>query len=517
MASGPTVGLDIGTQQIKAVEIRPGKTGLAVSALGISPTPFGVMQNNIITDPKVMGQAIKQLFKESGITSKRVIGSVAGQSAVVIRIIEVPRMTEAELKETMKWEVERHVPFAPSETIMDYQPLPPTPGAENSPNMEVLLAVAQQDIVSNLIDTLFGAGLDPIAIDIEPLACARALLDIQNGQPVVRPTAMQSPTGEFTGDLPGSYGQETVAVVNVGASNTDIGIFQDGQLVFPRSLPLAGDSLTRAIAEILGYPLDQSERLKREYGEVQLDKIGIYTGTAYGDGGYEGPQFADEEPSFTNLGDTEDVPLRNPFDTSPDESLGRNPFDTLPEAPQFDDLDRTQPIPTRTLNLAKPVDAGAVPPFMPTDAGFGFPGAGGSDAVSRDQVFEAIAPVLGELATELRRSLDYYRSRAQGRSVDRLILTGGSASLKNFDVFLQNELQVPVVVADPLQGLNVASKHYDPAYLQSIAPVFTVAVGLAARNAVFDANPAAKPPKAARAGKGKKDAKQAAGATNPPV
>ncbi len=515
MASGPVVGLDIGTQQIKAVELRFGKTGLAISALGIAPTPFGVMQNNIITDPKVMGQAIRQLFKESGITSKRVVGSVAGQSAVVIRIIEVPRMTEAELKETMKWEVERHVPFAPSETIMDYQPLPPSPGAENSPNMEVLLAVAQQDIVSNLIDTLFGAGLDPIAIDIEPLACARALLDVQNGQPVARPPAMQGATGEFTGELPGSYEQETVAVVNVGASNTDIGIFQDGQLVFPRSLPLAGDSLTRAIAEILGYPLDQSERLKREYGEVQLDKIGIYTGTAYGGDGYEGPQFSEEEPSF-NLGESEDVPLRNPFDTSPDETLGRNPFDTSPEGPQFDELDKTQPIPTRTLNLAKPSEMGAVSPFMPTDAGFGFPGAGGgSDSASRDQVFEAIAPVLGELATELRRSLDYYRSRAQGRSVDRLILTGGSASLKNFDVFLQNELQVPVSVADPLQGLNVASKHYDPAYLQTIAPVFTVAVGLAARNAVFDANPAAKPPKAPRGGK--KDAKQTAGATNPPV
>ena len=296
MASGPIVGLDIGTQQVKAVEMRSGKTGLTISALGVVPTPFGVMQNNIITDPKVMAQLIRQLLKESGITSKRVVGSVAGQTAVVIRIIEVPRMTEAELKETMKWEVERHVPFAPSETIMDYQPLPSNgPQAENNPNMEVLLTVAQQDIVSNFVDTLFGAGLDPVAIDIEPLACSRALLDIAGGHPVIRsqvPVATQ--TGEFTGAIPGDEGQETVAIVNIGASNTDISIFQDGQLVFPRSLPLAGDSLTRAISEILGYPLDQSERIKRDYGSVQLDKIGIYTGTAYGDSGYEGPQFQEE-------------------------------------------------------------------------------------------------------------------------------------------------------------------------------------------------------------------------------
>lgn len=516
MASGPIVGIDIGTQQIKAVEVRPGRSGLSISAIGITPTPFGVMQNNVITDPKLMAQALRQLFRESGITAKKVVGSVAGQSSVVIRIIEVPRMTDAELKETMKWEVERHVPFAPSETIMDYQPLPPLgPQGDNNPSMEVLLAVAQQDIVGNFIDTLFAAGLDPIAIDIEPLAVARALLELSNGQPVVRPPVMSAQTGEFTGSLPGGEEHDTAAIVNVGASNTDISIFQDGQLVFPRSLPLAGDSLTRAISEILGYPLDQAERIKRDYAEVQLDKIGIYTGTAYGEG-YEGPQFQEEVPSFI---ETDDVPLRNPFDTSGDfdSSLGQNPFMTTPEGPQFDDAERTQPIPKRTLNLARPVENSGAPPFIPpsgADAGLGMPGgmSNVNESALRDQVFEAIAPVLGELATELRRSLDYYRSRAQGRSVDRLILTGGSASLANFAPFLQSELQVPVTVADPLLGMDVASKHYEPSYLQTISPMFAVAVGLAARNAVLDANPVARPtrpPKGQVAG--------SAGTTSPPT
>ena len=155
MAFKPTVGLDIGTQQIKVVELRPGKSGrLAVTAVGVAPTPVGVLQNNIITDPQLMGQAIKQLLRESGITAKRAVGSVAGQSAVVVRIIEVPKMTDAELKETMRWEVERHVPFAPSETVIDYQPLASAdPMAEANPNMEVLLAVAQQDVIANFVDT----------------------------------------------------------------------------------------------------------------------------------------------------------------------------------------------------------------------------------------------------------------------------------------------------------------------------------------------------------------------------
>jgi type IV pilus assembly protein PilM len=124
-----------------------------------------------------------------------------------------------------------------------------------------------------------------------------------------------------------------------------------------------------------------------------------------------------------------------------------------------------------------------------------------ADTGLRDHVFEAIAPILSELATEIRRSLDYYRSRAQGRSVDRVLVSGGTANLKNIDQFLQAELQVPVTIANPFSGMAVSSKNFDPAYLRTIASGFTIAVGLAAREAVFEANPLPKKGKAPKAPK----------------
>lgn len=497
MAAGPLVGIDIGTQQIKIAELRPGKTGLVVSALALGPTPLGIIQNSIITDPAAMGAAVKQLMRSSGITAKKAVGCIAGQNAVVIRIIEVPRMTDAELKETMKWEVERHVPFAPSETVLDYQPLTPrTPEAASGPNMEVLLAVAQQDAVSNYLDVLFAAGLDPVAIDVEPLAVARAVLDLSGGQAVVRPQPM-------LGELP--YDQspaETVAVINIGAANTEIAIYQGDQLAFPRSLPLAGDSLTRAIAEAMQYTIDQAEREKCEYGMVQLDRMAVYTGTAYDtEGGYEAPEFSDDQFGLEDVQD-------NPFDLNAnlDADFG-NAFRSAPSGPLgdagADEMTRTQPMPRRTLNLARPVQSDAPPAFLPpTDDTFGLPAGGGVDeSKRRDEIFEAIAPVLQELSAEIRRSLDYYRSRGAQVSVDRVLLTGGSASLTNLAAFLQNELQTPVSVANALDGLTVTSKHYDPSYLATIAPAFTIAVGLAARDAVFGANPLPKKPKPVKAPK----------------
>ncbi len=238
---------------------------------------------------------------------------------------------------------------------------------------------------------------------------------------------------------------ETVAVVNIGAANTDIAIYQGDQLTFPRSLPLAGDSLTRAIAEALQYTMDQAERVKREYATVDLARIAVYTGTAYEEG-YDTPQFTDED-NF-NLNEDAD----NPFDlnTGEDEFGGvrttpsgrlTTPSGRLGEA-QFDDVERTQPIDRRILNLAggRPLASDNAPLFPPADDGFGLaPMTGGvDDQKLRDDIFEAIAPVLGELASELRRSLDYYRSRGAQVSVDRILLTGGSAGLTNLAAFLQN-------------------------------------------------------------------------------
>ena len=498
MAATPVIGLDIGSQQIKIAELRPGKTGLTITALGIGPTPAGVIQNNIITDPVMMGSAIKQVMRESGISIKKVVGCISGQNAVVIRIIEVPRMTDAELKETMKWEVERHVPFAPSETMLDYQPLVQyTAEARNAPNMEVLLAVAQQDAVNNYLSAMFAAGLDPVAIDIEPLAAARAVLDIASGgQPVARTQFL--PGQEL---LPDGPPPETVAIVNIGAANTDISIFQGDQLTFPRSLPLAGDSLTRAIAEALQYTPEQAERVKREYAVVQLDRMAVYTGTHYeGEGGFDDtPQFEDEGGFPLNEEEQDHAFDLNAGD---DAAFGETGFRPTPSGrlgePRFDDLERTQPMSRRTLNLAKPLPVENPLPFMSADDGFGLPPMEGTvDADKlRDDIFEAIAPVLGEMASELRRSLDYYRSRGAQISVDRILLTGGTANLANLAAFLQNELQLPVAVANPLAMLPVTSKQFDPSYLPVIGPAFTVAIGLAARDAVFGANPVPKAPKA---------------------
>jgi len=489
MAPSSVVGLDIGTYQMKAVELQPSsKEGLTITNLAVAPTPPGIIQNGIITDPRVMGHSVKQMLKDAGIRTKRIVASVAGQSSVVVRIIEVPKMSAQELAETMKWEVERHVPFAPSEVQMDYVALPSFDTGDENPNMAVLLAVAQNDMINNYVEMLYAAGLDPIALDIEPLAAGRALLDLLDAHPVVRqfpPPVIEDEEGNFVSQ------EETVAIVNIGASNTDISIFENDQLIFPRSLSLAGDSITRQISESLGYTNDQAEQMKREHGGVMLERAENYP-----EGGPSAQESAEPEPvnEFENfrpsgLPDTEaDSLMSSPFDVdeATEEITAATGASTDENATSTtEDLERTQPIPRRSIDLARRTPPPEAPNLL---SGFD-----GGDESMRVQVFDAISPVLMELSTELRRSLEYYRSRSQGSNVHRILLAGGTASMPDLGEYLSRELQVPVEVANPFTQLNVSTKNYDADYITSIGPLFTIAVGLAVREAVFAANPQTAP------------------------
>src|SRR5579871_2730763 len=136
--AGSYVGLDIGSNLMKVAEVRKGSRGLEVVAMDLAATPPEAFENSIIVDPKAMGDAVKALLKKAGISTKQCISSISGQQSVVVRVIEVPQMNASELEETMKWEVERHVPFATggSGVITDFVKIDRPEGYADGQNME---------------------------------------------------------------------------------------------------------------------------------------------------------------------------------------------------------------------------------------------------------------------------------------------------------------------------------------------------------------------------------------------
>jgi type IV pilus assembly protein PilM len=93
-------------------------------------------------------------------------------------------------------------------------------------------------------------------------------------------------------------------------------------------------------------------------------------------------------------------------------------------------------------------------------------------------VSQAVTNVIKDLVAEVHRSVDFYLSQGAERSIGRIVLMGGTATMKNLSKHLAGELKVPVSVLDPFSFLKDP-----PADLPAaLAPSFAVAVGLALRH-----------------------------------
>ncbi|MCG2676313.1 type IV pilus assembly protein PilM [bacterium] len=379
------LGLDIGTSSIKAVLLKVTKEEVELANVGMVELHLDPGVENKEKRARVV-KGIKKLLEENEIKTKEVVIAVPGQS-VIIRHCKLPPGARARLDQVIKFEAQNQIPFPLDKVGMDYQALPGKEGEE----VKVILTAMKRELIDDHLALVGEAGLKCETIDISSLALYNAL-------------RFKKPSKEA----------EVVALIDIGATTTDISIHRDGVLEFTRSAPVAGNDLTEAIQTKLGVPFSEAERLKREEGDALFE--------------------VQEKPPEVP------PPPEKPPETLPPE------IPPVPEKPP-----EVPPAPEK-------------PPEVPPAPN------------PTSQVASALSPILENIFAEIRRSLNYYRSQPEGAEITKVILSGGSAGLKNLDKFLSQRLGVPVEIADPLSQIK-----YDPTIfkLKKILPSFSVSVGLA--------------------------------------
>lgn len=230
------IGLDIGSSSIKLVELNEGKNGFKLQNLAISPLPPEAIVDGSLMDSVTIIDMIRELAANTKTKTKDVVTSISGHS-VIVKKINLPFMTEAELEESIQWEAERYIPFDINDVNIDFQIL--GSGPENPEVMDVILVAAKKDIINDYISVIIESGLNPVIIDVDAFALENMLAinyEIEK--------------------------EEIIAIANLGASTTNINIIKNNVSAFTRDIFKGGNQVTEEIQRQLHIDYEEAEKIK---------------------------------------------------------------------------------------------------------------------------------------------------------------------------------------------------------------------------------------------------------------
>lgn len=239
------VGIDIGASAVKVCQLRKTKAGYALVHFGRAELPPETVVDGALMNSTRVVEVIQGLLKEGNVRNKRVALAVSGHS-VIIKKIPLPEMTREELDKSIQWEAEQFIPFDMADVFIDAEIVSATSAQQGQ--MDVVLVAAKKDYVSEYTSVIVEAGLQPLVCDVDAFAVESMLkvnYDLEPGQ--------------------------TVVLVNIGASKTNVNILADGTTSFTRDLTTGGNNFTEEIQKQLNVSHEEAETLK--HGDLHDDGV----------------------------------------------------------------------------------------------------------------------------------------------------------------------------------------------------------------------------------------------------
>ena len=103
-----------------------------------------------------------------------------------------------------------------------------------------------------------------------------------------------------------------------------------------------------------------------------------------------------------------------------------------------------------------------------------------SSDLNEEDVVKIIAQASKRVLEEVQKSFEYFGTLS-GNKVERILLCGGGSMIRGLDGFFADYLKVPVEILNPMQGIKVNPKNFDPSLIDEMSGLSTVALGLATR------------------------------------
>ena len=236
---GDFFALDIGTNAIRVVQLNQAGTGQwSLAAHAYVPVDHRITTSDSPEAKRKLGEVIMTAVGQSGIRTKNVaIGLPSNKTFTTV--IDVPNVSDAELKATMKYQVDQYIPMSIDDAKVDWALLGPSLREQNQ--QEVLVSSTAKTYSEDRLEMVEALGLNVIAAEPDPIAMVRALTP------------------------PNANGMALV-MIDMGEQATDLVITYGDTPRLVRTIPTGLGSLLKAAVQNLNVQEDQARQFILKFG-----------------------------------------------------------------------------------------------------------------------------------------------------------------------------------------------------------------------------------------------------------
>jgi type IV pilus assembly protein PilM len=242
----PLIGIDISSTAVKMVELAEhGRGNYRLEGYAIAPLAKEAMVDGNVNDLEKVVEAVRYAWKLMGTREKRAALALPAAAVISKKVLMAADLREEDMEVQVEAEANQYIPFSLDEVNIDFQIIGPAPNSADE--VEVLIAASRKEKIEDRVAAAEGADLKVIVMDVETYATEAAYTLVAS-------------------QLPNAGREQTVMIVDVGASMIHINVLHDDKSVYTREQSFGGGQLTQEIQRRFGLSLEEAEIAKRKGG-----------------------------------------------------------------------------------------------------------------------------------------------------------------------------------------------------------------------------------------------------------
>lgn len=241
-------GLDLGASSIKLAQLKQMHGKPSLLTYGDMELPPNLLASDSPVDQDKLAQMIRQLVEDARVSTKNVVAALPSNFSYAA-VITMPKLNHEELVNAVRFQADKYIPMAIDQVKLDWVVIGPK--ADSEDEIEVLLVAAPISLANKYLNIMQKAGLELIALEINPIAQTRSLL---------------------------TPGHEPLMVIDFGSVATDMAIVTNQAPRLIRSANAGSRTMVRVLAQNLGLDEPQAQQFMHKFGLIQTNLEGqVYT------------------------------------------------------------------------------------------------------------------------------------------------------------------------------------------------------------------------------------------------